>query len=92
MTIHSNLPSQIRNAQLEALKEENLKNETLRGMDKKFETRLDETQCFMNRCWLPYFGGLRDLIMNESTNLSTLSILDLIKCTKISRNCIGGQT
>ena len=66
MTIQSNLPSQIRDAQAEALKDENVKNETLRGMDKSFETKTDGTKCFMNRSWLPHFGGLRDLIMNES--------------------------
>ncbi|GKA63482.1 reverse transcriptase domain-containing protein [Tanacetum coccineum] len=34
MTIHPNLPSQILKAQTEALKEENIKAENLRGMDK----------------------------------------------------------
>ncbi|GJU66119.1 putative reverse transcriptase domain-containing protein [Tanacetum coccineum] len=37
MTIHPNLPSQILKAQTEALKEENIKAENLRGMDKAFE-------------------------------------------------------
>ncbi|GJT87961.1 hypothetical protein Tco_1069678 [Tanacetum coccineum] len=36
MTIHPNLPSQILKAQTEALKEENIKAENLRGMDKAF--------------------------------------------------------
>ncbi|GJS24667.1 hypothetical protein Tco_0453299 [Tanacetum coccineum] len=35
MTINSNLPSQIRDAQVEALKEENVKDENLCGMDKE---------------------------------------------------------
>ncbi|GJS19533.1 putative reverse transcriptase domain-containing protein [Tanacetum coccineum] len=39
MTIHPNLPSQILKAQTEALKEENIKAENLRGMDKSFEIR-----------------------------------------------------
>ncbi|GJV73719.1 putative reverse transcriptase domain-containing protein [Tanacetum coccineum] len=66
MTIHPNLPSQILKAQTEALKEENLKAENLRGMDKSFEIRPDGTRCIKNRSWLPLFGNLRDLIMHES--------------------------
>ncbi|GJS73171.1 putative reverse transcriptase domain-containing protein [Tanacetum coccineum] len=52
--------------QNEALKEENIKVENLRGMDKSFEIRPDGTRCIKNRSWLPLFGGLRDLIMHES--------------------------
>jgi len=33
LTIHTGLPKQIRNAQLEAIKEENVKAESLRGLD-----------------------------------------------------------
>ncbi|GJZ96843.1 putative reverse transcriptase domain-containing protein [Tanacetum coccineum] len=66
LTIHPKLPSQILEAQNEALKGENIKNENLRGMDKSFEIRPDGTRCIKNRSWLPLFGGLRDLIMHES--------------------------
>ncbi|GJR24253.1 putative reverse transcriptase domain-containing protein [Tanacetum coccineum] len=66
MTLHPKLPSQILQAQNEALKEENLKAENLRGMDKAFEIRPDGTRCIKNRSWLPLFGNLRDLIMHES--------------------------
>ncbi|GJT16364.1 putative reverse transcriptase domain-containing protein [Tanacetum coccineum] len=66
MTIHPNLPSQILKAQTEALKEENIKAENLRGMDKSFKIRPDGTRCIKNRSWLPLFGNLRDLIMHES--------------------------
>ncbi|GJV61312.1 putative reverse transcriptase domain-containing protein [Tanacetum coccineum] len=66
MTIHPNLPSQILKAQTEALKEENIKAENLRGMDKAFEIRPDGTRYIKNRSWLPLFGNLRDLIMHES--------------------------
>ncbi|XP_071695469.1 uncharacterized protein [Rutidosis leptorrhynchoides] len=41
MTIRRNLTSHIRDAQLEALKEENVAIESLRGMDKKFVIRED---------------------------------------------------
>ncbi|GJS48043.1 reverse transcriptase domain-containing protein [Tanacetum coccineum] len=62
LNVHLKLSSQI----LEALKEENVKNKNLRGMDKSFEICLDGTRCIKNRSWLPLFGGLRDLIMHES--------------------------
>ncbi|GJW62280.1 reverse transcriptase domain-containing protein [Tanacetum coccineum] len=64
LTIHPKLPSQILKAQNESLKEENVKNENLQGMDKSFEIRPDGTR-IKNRSWLPLFGGLRDLIMHE---------------------------
>ncbi|GKA17865.1 putative reverse transcriptase domain-containing protein [Tanacetum coccineum] len=65
MTIHPKLPSQILKAQTEALKEENVKAENLRGMDKAFEIRPDGTRCIKNRS-VHVFGNLRDLIMHES--------------------------
>ncbi|GJR15401.1 putative reverse transcriptase domain-containing protein [Tanacetum coccineum] len=66
MTIHPKLPSQILQAQNEALKEENIKVENLRGMDNSFKIHLDGTRCIKNQSWLPLFGNLRDLIMHES--------------------------
>ncbi|GKD68068.1 putative reverse transcriptase domain-containing protein [Tanacetum coccineum] len=66
LTVHPKLPSQILEAQNEALKEENIKSENLRGMDKSFEIHPDGTRCIKNQSWLPLFGSLRDLIMHES--------------------------
>ncbi|GJZ18597.1 putative reverse transcriptase domain-containing protein [Tanacetum coccineum] len=57
---------QIRYHPGKAIKEENIKAENLRGMDKAFEIRPDGTRCIKNRSWLPLFGNLRDLIMHES--------------------------
>ncbi|GJX86266.1 putative reverse transcriptase domain-containing protein [Tanacetum coccineum] len=65
MTLHPKLPSQILEAQTEAIKEKNIKAENLRGMDKAFEVCPDGTRCIKNRSWLPLFGNLRDLIMHE---------------------------
>ncbi|GKA69755.1 putative reverse transcriptase domain-containing protein [Tanacetum coccineum] len=48
MTIHPKLPTQILEAQTEALKEENLKAENLRVMDKSFEICPDGTRCIKN--------------------------------------------
>ncbi|GKF73173.1 hypothetical protein Tco_0219505, partial [Tanacetum coccineum] len=64
MTVHTNLPERILNAQTDAMKEENVKAENLRRLIKPiFKTRSDGIQCFEWRIWLPLFGGLRDLIM-----------------------------
>nr|GFA43500.1 putative reverse transcriptase domain-containing protein [Tanacetum cinerariifolium] len=45
MTIDLKLSSKILNAQDEAIKKENVKEENLRGMTKEFETRADGTLC-----------------------------------------------
>ncbi|GKD30993.1 putative reverse transcriptase domain-containing protein [Tanacetum coccineum] len=45
MTLHPKLPSQILEAQTEAIKEENIEAKNLRGMDKAFEVRPDGTRC-----------------------------------------------
>ncbi|GJZ41342.1 putative reverse transcriptase domain-containing protein [Tanacetum coccineum] len=66
MTHHPKLPSQILEAQTEAIKEENMEAENLQGLDKAFEVRPDGTRCIKNQSWLPLFGNLRDLIMHES--------------------------
>ncbi|GJX52869.1 putative reverse transcriptase domain-containing protein [Tanacetum coccineum] len=52
MTIHPSLHSQILKAQTEALKEENIKAENLRGMDKTFEICPDGTR-FKAECQKP---------------------------------------
>ncbi|GJY94077.1 putative reverse transcriptase domain-containing protein [Tanacetum coccineum] len=66
VTVHNNLPKQIRNAQVEACKEENIGAEGFRGEGEPFEVRSDGMKCLKGRVWLPLFGGLRGLIMLES--------------------------
>ncbi|GJS63826.1 putative reverse transcriptase domain-containing protein [Tanacetum coccineum] len=66
VTVHNNLPEQIRNAQVKACKEENIGAEGFRGEGEPFEVRSDGTKCLKGRVWLPLFGGLRGLIMLES--------------------------
>ncbi|GJT19723.1 hypothetical protein Tco_0878429 [Tanacetum coccineum] len=51
LTVHPKLPSQILEAQNEALKEENVKNENLRGMDKSFEIRPDGIVVSKSEAW-----------------------------------------
>nr|GFB19512.1 putative reverse transcriptase domain-containing protein [Tanacetum cinerariifolium] len=66
MTIKSNLPPQIHEARVEALKKKNIKDENLHGMDKDFKNRLDETLSIRRRSWLPHFRDLRKLTMRGS--------------------------
>ncbi|GKA48991.1 putative reverse transcriptase domain-containing protein [Tanacetum coccineum] len=67
MTVHNNLPKQILEAQKEAVKKKNVKEENLgRLIQQIFEFCPDGTCCFGNHVWLPRFGGLRDVIMHES--------------------------
>ncbi|GJW86887.1 reverse transcriptase domain-containing protein [Tanacetum coccineum] len=51
---------------IKPLREENIKAENFRGIDKAFKIRPDGTRCIKNRSWLLLFGNLRDLIMHES--------------------------
>ncbi|GJS84281.1 putative reverse transcriptase domain-containing protein [Tanacetum coccineum] len=48
MTLHQKLPSQILEAQTEAIKEENIEAENLRGMDKAFKVRPNGTRYIKN--------------------------------------------
>ncbi|GJU56718.1 putative reverse transcriptase domain-containing protein [Tanacetum coccineum] len=78
MTIGLNLPKQILNAQTEARKPKNLKNEDVGGMlienskdpkkprMEKLESHADGTLCLNDRSWLPCYGDLRNVIMHES--------------------------
>ncbi|GJT64584.1 reverse transcriptase domain-containing protein [Tanacetum coccineum] len=61
MTVHLKLPLQILEVQTEALKEENIKAENLRGMDKEFKVHLDGTHCIKNQSWLPLFDSMETL-------------------------------
>ncbi|GKE49938.1 putative reverse transcriptase domain-containing protein, partial [Tanacetum coccineum] len=61
MTLHPKLPSQILEAQTKAIKEENIKAENLRGMDKAFEIRPDGTRCIKNRSSEKMYQDLKKL-------------------------------
>ncbi|GKB75461.1 putative reverse transcriptase domain-containing protein [Tanacetum coccineum] len=72
MTIGLDLPKQILNAQTEAQKPENIKNEDVGGMirkdipKEKLEPHVDGTLCLNGRSWLACYGDLRTVIMHES--------------------------
>ncbi|GKF84835.1 putative reverse transcriptase domain-containing protein, partial [Tanacetum coccineum] len=72
-------PKQILNAQTEAQKPENIKNEDVGGMlvknaknpeairtEKLEPHRADGTLCLNGRSWLPCYGDLRTVIMHKS--------------------------
>ncbi|GJY09868.1 putative reverse transcriptase domain-containing protein [Tanacetum coccineum] len=72
MTIGLDLPKKILEAQIEALKPENLENEDVGGMirkdisKEKLEPRTDGVLCLNGRSWLPCYRDLRSVIMHES--------------------------
>nr|GEW91753.1 hypothetical protein [Tanacetum cinerariifolium] len=67
MTVHTNLPDKILEAQTEAMKEENVKAENLGRLLKPiFEICSNGIRYFKGRLWLPLFGGIKDMIMHES--------------------------
>ncbi|GKD32445.1 putative reverse transcriptase domain-containing protein [Tanacetum coccineum] len=78
MTIGLDLPKKILNAQTEARKPENIKNEDVGGMlienskdpeklrTKKLEPCMNGTLCLNGRSWLSCYGDLRMVIMYES--------------------------
>ncbi|GKA66625.1 putative reverse transcriptase domain-containing protein [Tanacetum coccineum] len=72
MTISLDFPKQILNAQTEAPKPENFKNEDVGSMirrditKEKLEPCADRTLCLNGRSWLPCYGDLRIVIMHES--------------------------
>nr|GEU60427.1 putative reverse transcriptase domain-containing protein [Tanacetum cinerariifolium] len=55
----------ILNAQAKSIKEENVKEKNLHGMNKEFETRVGGTLYIEKHSLVPHLGGLRDLILNE---------------------------
>nr|GEU60576.1 reverse transcriptase domain-containing protein [Tanacetum cinerariifolium] len=65
MIIGLDLPRQIQEAQIEALKLENLEKEDVGGMirkdipKEKLEPRVDGSLCLNDRSWLPCYGDLR---------------------------------
>ncbi|GJU32598.1 putative reverse transcriptase domain-containing protein [Tanacetum coccineum] len=72
MTIGLNLPKQILEAQIDAQKPENIKNEDVGGMirkdipKEKLEPHADGTLCLNGRSSLLCYGNLRTVIMHES--------------------------
>ncbi|GJY85710.1 putative reverse transcriptase domain-containing protein [Tanacetum coccineum] len=85
LTVHPKLPSQILEAQNEALKEENVKNENLRGMDKSFEIRPDSlqndlsTQLDMSTAYHPETDGQSERTIQTLEDMLRACVIDFGK-------------
>nr|GEU29596.1 putative reverse transcriptase domain-containing protein [Tanacetum cinerariifolium] len=66
MKIHSNIKDRILEAQSEAFKNVNTPTEMLRALDKQSKRKDDGGLYFVERIWVPVYGNLRTLIMNEA--------------------------
>ncbi|GJR00298.1 putative reverse transcriptase domain-containing protein [Tanacetum coccineum] len=83
MTIGLNIPKKILEAQIEAHKPENIKNEDIGGMirkdipKEKLEPCADGTLCLNGRSWLPCYSDLRTVIVHESLQKALGTNLDM---------------
>ncbi|KAD5802711.1 hypothetical protein E3N88_14071 [Mikania micrantha] len=66
MTIQTSLIPQIKEAQQQALQTPNYLAEELRGLDKKLEVKTDGVLYFKSRIWVPLFGNIRSIILDEA--------------------------
>ncbi|GKB18538.1 putative reverse transcriptase domain-containing protein [Tanacetum coccineum] len=66
MTIHSGIKARILEAQSEASKGINTPAKTLKGLDKKLERKEDGGLYLAEQIWVPVYGNLRTLLMNEA--------------------------
>ncbi|KAI3762602.1 hypothetical protein L1987_53039 [Smallanthus sonchifolius] len=78
LTIHASLTTQIRVAQQEAIKEENIQSKAIRGMIRQLEPKSDDTLYFTNRIWVPCFGNLRELVMDEAHKSRTSETVGIV--------------
>ncbi|GKD60515.1 putative reverse transcriptase domain-containing protein [Tanacetum coccineum] len=60
------IQAKIMEAQSEASKDVNTPAEMLKGLDKQFERKEDGGLYLAERIWVPVYGNLRTLIMNEA--------------------------
>ncbi|GJZ93061.1 putative reverse transcriptase domain-containing protein [Tanacetum coccineum] len=96
MTIGLDLSKQILEAQIEALKPENLENKDVDGMirkdipKEKLEPRTDGTLCLNGRSWSPCYGDLRSMIIHESHKSKYYIHPGSEKMYQDMKNYIGG--
>ncbi|KAJ9553660.1 hypothetical protein OSB04_017705 [Centaurea solstitialis] len=64
--VQINLMTQILEAQVEALKIENLKEEALHVLEAGFETKADGVRYFKGKVWVPKASNLRQVILEEA--------------------------
>ncbi|GJU44063.1 putative reverse transcriptase domain-containing protein [Tanacetum coccineum] len=78
LTVHPKLPSQILEAQNEALKEENVKTKNLRGMDKSFEIHPDRIR-YMSTAYHPETDGQSERTIQNIEIMLRACVIDFGK-------------
>ncbi|GJY69817.1 putative reverse transcriptase domain-containing protein [Tanacetum coccineum] len=82
ITVHNDLPKQIRKAQERAMKGKNERVENLGRLIKSiFKFCPDGIRCFGNRVWLPRYDGLREL-PNMKADIATY-VSKCLTCAKV---------
>nr|GEV27140.1 hypothetical protein [Tanacetum cinerariifolium] len=81
MTLQPKIPSQILKAQTEAIKEENIEDENLRGTDKAFEVRPDGNRCIKNQSSDKMYQDLKKLYLWP--NMKAIIAEYVSKCTRL---------
>nr|GEZ45171.1 putative reverse transcriptase domain-containing protein [Tanacetum cinerariifolium] len=66
MTIPSSIKAKILEAQSEASKNTSTPTKMLQGLDKQLERKEDGELCLAKRIWMPVYGNLRTLLINEA--------------------------
>ncbi|GJT27187.1 putative reverse transcriptase domain-containing protein [Tanacetum coccineum] len=88
MTLHPKLPSQILEAQTKTIKEENIKAENLRGMDKAFEVHPDGTHCIKNRSSDKMYQDLKKLYWWPNMKAIIAEYVDkCLTCSRVKAEC-----
>lgn len=64
--VQTSLKTRILEAQIEAMKTENLKDETLHGSEARFETKTDGVRYFKDRVWVPKADNLLEMMLDEA--------------------------
>nr|GEX91041.1 putative reverse transcriptase domain-containing protein [Tanacetum cinerariifolium] len=80
--VNSSIKAKILEAQREASKNASTPTEMLKGLDKQLERKEDGGLYLAERIWVPVYGNLRTLIMNEAhaTRYSVHPRADKMKC------------
>nr|GEU96436.1 hypothetical protein [Tanacetum cinerariifolium] len=85
MTIYSSIKAMILKAQSEASKGVNTLTEMLKGLDKQFERKEDGRLYLAERIWVPVYGNLRTLIVNEDHTKKASKTFGISSAAKDSR-------
>nr|GEX26307.1 putative reverse transcriptase domain-containing protein [Tanacetum cinerariifolium] len=91
MTIHSSIKAKILEAQSETSKNTSTLTEMLKGLDKQLERKEDGELYLAERIWVPGYGNLRTLIMNEAHAMSS-SMAFAVICLSSGKGFSGVKT